>query len=414
MRKIISSIDIGSDSIKLIVGEFIENRLHILSATKIENKGIKNGKIEKPEEVALQIQKARENASKTLGIDIQKVVLGIDSTDAKLVKSAAAIKIKNEDYIIDGNDVTQVIQKCADGKIPEGYVLIGVIPVEFTIDGDKIVKDPKGISSQNLGLKGIVVTSPKDYVSALLDVAVKSGLKVVDVVPNCLGDYYAYQSKQTSETIGIVINLGNEHSTVSVFNKGILTNTKTYPIGTYNIIHDIAFVNKLDEKTGEAIYKDIVLASSRLANPNEYRIVTNLDGEELKLNQYDLSEIASSRIEEILNLAKKQINILTKKEISYIIVSGGLTELRDFSLALESSFGKNVTLGRLNIIGARDNSYSSVVGILKYFDYKLALRGKVFSIFNGSELEEMNNGGKKTSVNNDSLLGKVFGYFFDN
>ena len=208
--------------------------------------------------------------------------------------------------------------------------------------------------------------------------------------------------------------MGADSSSVSIFNKGILTNTKTYPVGAKSIASDIAFINKLDEGTSKAIYKDIVLASSRLANPNEYRIVTNLDGEKLKLNQYDLSEIAASRIEEILNLAKKQINILTKKEISYIIVTGGLTELRDFSLALDSTFGKGATLGKMNLIGARDNSYSSAVGILRYFDYKLKLRGKVFSIFSGSELEDLNNGGKRTSVNNESLIGKVFGYFFDN
>ena len=45
MRKIISSIDIGSDSIKLVVGEFIGERLNILSTSKIENTGIKDWSI---------------------------------------------------------------------------------------------------------------------------------------------------------------------------------------------------------------------------------------------------------------------------------------------------------------------------------------------------------------------------------
>lgn len=414
MRKIVSSLDIGSDSIKFIVGEFVGSRLHILSASKVNSHGVKNGKVIDIEEAADAIKKAVENASKTIGIDIHKTILGINSIDAKLAKTAAAIKIESEDFIIDGDDVTKLIQKSAEGKVPDGNVLVGVIPVEFTIDNDEVVKDPKFKTSQNLGLKAIVVTSPKEYISSLLGACSLAGLKVVDVIPNAIGDYYTFKNKNTDTSVGAIVNLGSEVSTVSIFNKGILTNTKSYPVGASNIINDISFINRIDESASKAVFKDIVLASSRLANPNEYRIVNNVDGEEIKLNQYDLSEISASRIEEILNLAKKQINILTKKEISYIIVSGGLTELRDFTLSLESSFGKCAYLGNVNLIGARDNSYSSSVGILKYFEYKLQLRGKSFSIFNGNELEEMNDGGTNSSVNNDSLLGKVFGYFFDN
>jgi len=237
--------------------------------------------------------------------------------------------------------------------------------------------------------------------------------KVVDIVPTCLGDYYSFKNKNSDSFVGVVINLGYNTTSISIFNKGILTNTKSYKMGSKNIINDIGFIYKLDDKTSGAVYKDIVRANPKLASPKEYRTVINLNDETVKLDQVELSEIAAVRIEEILNLAKKQINILTKKEISYIIISGGLTELKDFNLTLEGVFGKNVYIGTLNLIGARDNSFASAVGILKYFEKKVELRGKTFSIFTGSEINEMNNGGNKTSVKDNSLLSKVFGYFFD-
>lgn len=412
MRKIISSIDIGSDSVKLIVGEFIENQLHILSARKVKTAGIENCKIVDKESLISSIKKVIESTSKALGIDIKRVILGINPYRAKLVKSVAAIKVKSDSSIIDGDDITAVIHKSANGKVEEDYVLLGVLPVEFVVDGDRVIKDPKGLISKQLILKSIVITSPKDYVSSFMSAVEESGLKVVDIIPNCLGDYYTFKTKAREESVGAIINIGNEMTSISIFNRGIITNTKTYKIGAKNIVSDIAFMNKLDYKTSMAVYKDIVLASTKLANPNEYRIVTNIDNQEIKINQYDVSEIALSRIEEILNLAKKQINILTKKEISYIIITGGLTELKDFALSLESVFGKSASIGELNLLGARDNSYASSVGILKYFDGKVSLRGRSFSIFTGNEIEKMNNGEDKAS-NNNSLLSKVFGYFFD-
>lgn len=414
MRKIISSMDIGSDSIKLVVGEIFENRLHILSASKVQSSGIERGKIVDEESVISAIKKAVLEVSNTLGVKIEKCILGLDMINAKLAKSGSAIKIKNEDRTITGDDVAELLSKCADGKVMNDYVLVSVVPVEFTIDNDKVVERPIGVVSENLGLKAIIVSSPKSYVSSMLDIANKSGLKVIDVVPNAIGDYYTFKTSSTDESVGAIVNLGAEISTVSIFNKGILTNTNVFPLGAKNIVKDISFVSKIDEKEAEAIYKDLVLGNGKLANPNEYRIVMDLEGNEVKLNQFDMSEIASSRIEEILNLAKKQINILTKREISYIIVSGGLTELRDFGLSLEAQFGKDASIGKLNLIGVRDNSYSSAVGIIKYFSDKLELKGKAFSIFSSNDLENLNTGGREVNINSDSLLGKVFGYFFDN
>lgn len=414
MRKIISGIDIDGESIKLVVGEFFENRLHILSASKVPCVGIEAGKIVDEEAVVTSIKAAVYEVSNTLGVKFDKCILGLNMLNARLCKSASAVKITTEPAIITGKSVDEVISKCADGRVPLDYVLASVVPVEFTVDGDSVVKKPVGVESTNLGLKGIVISSPRKYVSEMLDIVNRAGLKVLDVVPNSLGDYYAHRTQEMDSQNGAVVNLGYDSTTVSIFNKGIITNSNTFPLGVRNIIKDISFVAKIGDREAHAVYRDIVLANSKLSNPNEYRIVTDLEGEEIQLNQYDVSEVAASRIEEILNLVKKQINVLTKKEISYIIIVGGLTELRDFNLALERVFGKDATLGKLNLLGARDNSYSSAVGIIQYYEARMELKDRAFSIFSPNELESMATSSKEPNINNNSLLSKVFGYFFDN
>ena len=55
-----------------------------------------------------------------------------------------------------------------------------------------------------------------------------------------------------------------------------------------------------------------------------------------------------SRLHEMLNIVKNEINYLTKKEISYIIVSGGLSEQRDFDIEVESVFGPIAFIGKNN------------------------------------------------------------------
>jgi cell division ATPase FtsA len=133
----------------------------------------------------------------------------------------------------------------------------------------------------------------------------------------------------------------------------------------------------------------------------------------IKLNQYEVTEVMMERIKEIFNLVKKQINLLTKKEISYIIITGGLTEATDFELLVEESFGSIARVAEVNEIGARNNIYSTSIGLIKFYYRKLKLRNKEFSIFTLEEQEEFSGLEQKKNSSGGSILGKVFGAFFD-
>ena len=132
--------------------------------------------------------------------------------------------------------------------------------------------------------------------------------------------------------------------------------------------------------------------------------------ENIKINQYEISEIICSRIKELLDLTKKQINLLTKLEISYIIFTGGTTEVNDFNLVVDEVFGREMERYHVNEIGCRSNKYSSSLGLIKYYHDKLAFRNKLAYTVDKDLQEELINM-KKT--NNNTVLGKIYGYFFN-
>ena len=171
----------------------------------------------------------------------------------------------------------------------------------------------------------------------------------------------------------------------------------------------------LDMFRKDAMYlkESIALADKTNARPSESVILENKNGDKIKVNQFDASEIVMGRLEELLNLIKKQINLLTKKEISYIIVTGGVTEMADFKNIVNYIFN-DAYVGNVTEIGARHNKFATCVGLIKYYDSRLTLRNRDFSIFDIEEQEELSGIHKKVNINEDSLLGKLFGYFFDN
>ena len=62
-------------------------------------------------------------------------------------------------------------------------------------------------------------------------------------------------------------------------------------------------------------------------------------------------------------------------------------------------------------IGVRNNKYSSCLGLLKYYAYNARLKDKDYSIFSIDEQQVLS--GASFAEQNDSVIGKLFGYIFN-
>ncbi len=414
MRKIMASLDIGTGSVKLVVGEINKKRLNILAVGEVPSKGIKKGEVLNPELLTEAIKNAIKKGEEALGFKIKQVIVTVPAQYAEFAVVESNLTITNENHKIRGLDIIKVMQLAVKGKLADNMEAIALMPTVFRLDDEKLVKDPKNMVAKTLAVKAVLVTAPKKIIYPFLECVEKNNLEVIDLSFASIGDYYELRKPENEDQVGAVINLGETTSTVAIFNKNVLTNIEVIDLGGQSIDNDISFIYKLTRNDAKSLKESLALAHKHSAQASLSEEVTNKLGETSKINQYELTEIVMSRLTEILNLVKKQINHLTKKEISYIIFTGGLTEGVDFSLVLEEIFGHNVIVGHIEEIGARHNKYSAALGLIKYYDNKSCLKDKEFSILSPAEQEELGENGKRLNINENSILGKLFGYFFDN
>ena len=412
MRKIIASLDIGTSTIKLIIGEFIKNKLNILCTSEVPSKGMKKGLIYRRDELIPVLKETFHKAEEMLGIPVREVVLSIPAYYTEARMSEGSSTITSEDHVITHQDLIRAMHAASYNQIGEDEELISILPTTYKIDND-IVKNPINMIGKKLSLKAVLITAPKSSVIDFLKVLETIGIKVIDVVTSSLGDYASNRFKESGSKFGAIINIGEETTTVSVFNKGILTRAEVIELGGANIDNDIAYIYKITKKDARELKESIGLACSDQARKEEKVTLTDRLGEEVTINQLDLSEIIESRLREILELTKKQINLLTKREIEYIIITGGSSEIGDFNNLLDKVFTKPHILGKIDTVGARNNKFSTTLGIIKYYNGRLKLKNKEYSVFNLDELEILSGIHKKVSINENSILGKLFGYFFD-
>lgn len=409
MKSIITSIDLGSDSIKVVVGEIFKNKLFVLASNEEKSNGIKQGIVTNEEAASKVLKKCLKKVEDILGFKIDKAVLTLPSYSAVYIKGEGYTQVDGE---VTGADITKALQASVYKRVSPNLELVSVSPRDFVLDSEEVVKDPKGKETTRLLVNSVLATVPKKNVEGAIELLEKNGIKVVDIAFGVLADYYAYKTKEMQDKLGAVINIGEYKTEIGIVSEEILVASDVIDLGGRNIDRDISYIYDIPLEDSKRLKEEFALCYKSKSSAQEIQEVLTKDGETIKINQYEVSEIVYSRIREILESAKKSINLLTKGEISYIIITGGMTEIEGFQKVYREIFGKDRKANELRVLGCRNNKYSTSLGFIKLYSDKLKFREK--DAYTVSEEDAESLSAEKKRIDENSLLGKVYGYFFDN
>ncbi len=412
MKQIITSLDLGSNSVKIVVGEIFKDELFVLACTEVRSNGVKKGLIVDSEAALYSLKEAIKRTEDVLGIKLDSIILSVPSYYADFQRGEGVTNIIREDKRVIGEDITRALQDSVYNKISPNLELVSVTPAEFLINDKDLIKDPKGIEAYKLAVSSILGTVPKKNVYTLISILETLGIRVVDLAFGGQADYYAFRKDEYKNKIGAVINIGTNKTEVSIIAEEILVSTEILDVGGRNIDRDISYIYDLAIDDSRQIKESFALAHKSGASTSEIVTCLTKNNDHIKINQYEVSEIVYSRVREILEMSKKQINLLTKKDISYIIITGGTTEIDGFDKVFGEVFGQNTSVTRLQTLGVRNNRYSTVLGVIRFYYEKLKFRNKFATTIREDSQDSMFRDKKK--IDGSSLLGKVYGYFFDN
>lgn len=414
MRKIFSSIDIGSNSIKIVVCELFEGKLNVLASVKYPSSGIKQGVVVDETSVKESLIKAIHEINTSLGLKIDKAIINIPMYESEYMVNEGNVTITNKDSIVTGNDMVNALQTSIYNKIPKSRELVTIQPIRYRVDTiDQDILSPRGIRAKKLSVNSMCTTVPKKNIYKIISIVQDIGIEVIDILFGVIGDYFEFKNKQTDKGITGVINIGSDKIELAVFKEGIIYNSKVIKSGSSLIDNDISYIYNVTDKQARKIKEVFALAYKEFASNSDIYEITNQSGIKTKINQVEISEIASSKIKEMLEISKKGLNDLTKKEISYIIITGGIVNMPGFDMLSKEILGNNLILGPINTIGARDMSYSQSLGMIKYFIDKLSIRGKEYTMFDDDKQLELIENRKNNVSETTSVFGKFFSYLFD-
>ncbi len=311
-ERISIGIDIGSHGIKVVVAESVGDhdraRPKIIGAGFAESKGVHHGYIVEPDEASASIAAAVSAAQKSSGYKISKAYLSVGGIGLGSAIFGGTIMLSDKESVISENDVKRVLET-VENELPESFILnkeiLHAIPLQYKIDGKIVLGKPVGMQGGKLEAKVLFITVLSQHLNDLIDAVGACGIEIEDVMASPLAASLVVLPKQQQMAGCVLINIGAETMSASVFENGAPASLEVFPIGSVDITNDIALGLKIPLDDADRV---------KLSKP-----------ESVPYPRKKLEEIIGARLSDMFDLLESHLKKIGRSGLlpAGIIVTGG-------------------------------------------------------------------------------------------
>lgn len=359
------SIDIGSSSVKTIVGEKFHNGINVIGIGQTYTSGIKNGLIDDFDIARQAIKDTIKKASIASGVDIKDVFLKLPIIGTEVYDESNEIEFY-EDTEIDGTHIESVLEGIRDkNDVPETEV-INVFPIRFVVDKDNEVSDPKElIARHSLKVDAGVIAIQKSILINMIKCVEACGVDVLDVY----SDAYNYGSilTPTEKELGAcVIDIGEDLTQVAFYERGELVDAESIEMAGRDITDDIAQGLNTTYDTAEKVKHQYGHAFYDSASDQDVFSVDQVDSDEhVQYTQKDLSDFIEQRVEDIFFEVFDVLQDLGLTKVNGgFVVTGGSANLLGVKELLQDMVSEKVRIHTPSQMGIRKPEFSSAISTI--------------------------------------------------
>lgn len=367
-------LDVGTSSIKVIVGEMIDDSLNIIGVGTAPTFGMRKGAVVDIDEVVQSIKNAVNEAEKMVGFQIKQVLLSIPSHQIEIYPCNGIVTVANEDREITENEIDRVIDACQSVMISPDQEMISLLPHDFILDGYQVT-DPRGMIGVRLELQAQMITGPKTLIYNLIRCVEKAGLEINDLCLQSVASGSVALSKDEKDLGVALVDLGAGTTTISVFENGILQHSELLTIGGENISKDLSIVLRTSLEDAEEVKLDRGYAHPEYVSDEETFQVPIIGSDEYgEFSHKFVAEIIEPRVEEILSMVRETLSKLGYEDLAGgVVLTGGTASLPGILEVAKRLLHANVRIAIPDYIGVRNPKYTTSVGIIQFMDdqYKI-------------------------------------------
>jgi len=380
MNELIAGLDIGSNTIRMVVGQHVEQSgendagvFQIIGVHEVPSEGIRRGVITNIEDAVSSISRCLERVERMTGQQIESVWVGIAGTHITSQESRGVVAVSRPNGEINEDDVDRALEAARTVVTPLNHEILHVIPRSFSVDGQGGIKDPTGMTGIRLEVETQIIQGLSSHIKNMTKCVYRTGLEIDDIVLSVLAASEAVLTKKQKEMGCVLIDIGGPTTSVIVFEEGDILYTSILPIGSDHITADIAIGLRRDPEVAERVKLHHGTALPQEVEDGQMIDLGELGNENGEISRKYVAEIIQARVEEVFEKIDEELTKIGRSGLlpagAILVGSGskmaGIIEIAKEKLRLPVSLGYPRDVYSA-IESVNDISYATAVGLIKW------------------------------------------------
>ncbi len=374
---LVAALDIGTNKIACFIARNSgDEGLRVIGIGHQVSHGIRAGAIVDMEAAAECIRATVEAAEQMAGENIRQVAVNLTSGDP--LSRLIAYEVSIAGHEIGEADLRHVLDPSVLNQgCPADHETVHVLPVGYSIDGNRGVRDPRGMFGERLGANVHVISARTSALRNLATCIAHCHLEIESKVVTPLASAQACLVEDEQELGVTLIDLGGGTTTIAVFFDGEPVHTDVVPVGGVHVTNDIARGLSTPVAHAERMK---TLYGSAIPSPSDDREVLKvpLIGEERETDANPVPRsmlvgIIRPRIEETFEMVRARLEDTGFDKVAgrRVVLTGGASQLPGVREVAGLILDKQVRLGRpAPIRGLAEASsgpaFATCAGLLHY------------------------------------------------
>jgi cell division protein FtsA len=382
---VVAALDVGTSKIACLIArlrphapqEVLRRRTHAIEVIGFGHtgaSGMKAGTVVDLDSAEEAMRHAIDLAERMASVQIESAIVSISA--GRIASELFAANVDVGGTVAD-SDIERVLAAGSANSAREGRVVLHSMPIGFSLDEARGIRDQRGMLGRRFGVDMHVVTVDVAAARNLMLAIERCHLGVEAMVASPYAAGLSVIADDEADLGTAVIDMGAGTTTIAAFSAGRFIHVDGFALGGYHITMDLArglSASVYDAERIKTLYGSVLAGGS---DERDMITIQPVGGEEREPPQFIsraiLTRIIKPRVEEIVEMVRDRLaqSPFAAEPRGRVILTGGASQLVGLPELAARIIGRPVRVGRpLGISGlpdaAKGPAFAAAAGLLVY------------------------------------------------
>ncbi len=383
---VVAAIDLGTSKISCLIAKLtphapenvLRRRSHAVEVIGFSHtgaRGMKAGNVVDLTEAEEAVRHAVDLAERAAHRQVESVV--VSQSAGRLASELFAASVDIIGPTVTDSDIARVLAAGSQRSVRQGRIVLHSLPIGFSLDDARGIRDPRGMLGRHFGVDMHVVTADGAAVRNLMLTVERALLAVEAMAASPYVAGLAVLGDDEADHGAAVVDMGAGTTTMAVFSSGRFIHADGFALGGFHVTMDLArglSTSIYDAERIKTLYGSVLAGG---LDERDMITVPTVGVDERDPPQFvsraTLTRFIKPRVEEILEMVRDRLaaSPFAAEPRSRVVLTGGASQLTGLPELAARIIGRPVRIGRpLGVDGlpedARGAAFAVAAGLLVY------------------------------------------------